>query len=116
MMSKLNEGERDLDGWNNPEAMKNFAREMEQTKKKYEEDEAAEEAMEDAKEEAERAKLEAKKIKYVAPGLNLFTEKFLANFSAKDLSLERDFLYTQKREKLRNLGIDENSISEVLGK
>ena len=116
MVDKSNEGEQDLGGWNDPEAIANFDKEYKQKKKKVDEEQKAEYAMEDAREEAETAKLEAKKIRYVAPGLDLFTEKFLANFSAKDLNLERDFLYTQKRGRLRDLGIDDDSISQVMGK
>ena len=113
MMDKIDKVDN---SWSNREDLEAFAETIKKLDKEREETNAAEQAKADAEEEAENEKIEAKKIKYVAPGLDLFTEKFLVNFSAKDLSLEKDFSYTQKRERLRELGIDEETISQVMGK
>ena len=114
MMDKI--GDKVDDSWSNKEKIEAFDEELKMKKKQRDDDIAAEQAKYNAEEEAENEKIEAKKIKYVAPGLDLFTEKFLANFSAKNLSLEKDFSYTQKRERLKELGIDEETISQVMGK
>ena len=115
MMNKVNDDKID-DSWANKKAMEAFVEEMELNKKQNDEIIAADQAKYDAEERAENEKVEAKKIKYVAPGLDLFNESFLANFSAKNLSLENDFSYTQKRERLKELGIDNETISQVMGK
>ena len=114
MMDKV--GDEVDDSWSNKEKIEAFDEELKRKKKERDEEIAADQAKYNAEEEAENEKIEAKKIKYVAPGLDLFTEKFLANFSAKNLSLEKDFSYTQKRERLKELGIDEETISQVMGK
>ena len=114
MMDKI--GDKVDDSWSNKEKIEAFDEELKMKKKQRDDEIEAEQAKYNAEEEAENEKIEAKKIKYVAPGLDLFTEKFLANFSAKNLSLEKDFSYTQKRERLKELGIDEETISQVMGK
>lgn len=114
MMDKVND--KVDDSWSDKKALEAFAEKMKEKDKERDEKIAADQAKYDAEEKAENEKVEAKKIKYVAPGLDLFTEKFFAHFSAKDLSLEKDFSYTQKRERLKELGIDEETISQVMGK
>ena len=112
---KMNEVDNKVDdSWDDKEKMEDFANKIQMKNKQREEESEAEKAKRDAKEEDEEEKIKAKKIKLVAPGLDLFTEKFLANFSAKNISLEKDFLYTQKREKLKELGIEEETISDLM--
>ena len=117
MMDKIGDkSDKVDDSWSNKEKIEAFDEELKMKKKERDDEIAADQAKYNAEEEAEKEKIEAKKIQYVAPGLDLFTEKFLANFSAKNLSLEKDFSYTQKRERLKELGIDEETISQVMGK
>jgi hypothetical protein len=75
----------------------------------------------------------ARRIKYEAPGkscaklpccrlykclyisgLNLFTDPFLANFSANNLNLESDFNYKAKRARLQQIGLDKETIEDIL--